>query len=272
MKRPSIRSIIPAIATLLALAAAVPAAAQTNRPRLHVSPRWRECSLQLDPSLSQTAWHQFTEEAGLVTYFRPLSDARPMGKGTFEASVLQWQTGIDNSTSAWNDTFVHPDSTHWLFEGNRLAFPGLMIRSGLTATTDVAAYVTKNPGSNYGFYGAQVQRALTSGNSEWHAAARASFVSLYGPADLDFTVYGADLVASRTVAVTRWASLSPYVETSGYFARSHAKSSAVNLTDEQVPGMQGSFGAALDLSAARLAVEYNVARVRSISMKIGVGL
>jgi len=54
------------------------AIAQThNHPKLHVNPRWEECSFQLDPSLTQAAWHQFTQEAGLVSYFRPLAAARP---------------------------------------------------------------------------------------------------------------------------------------------------------------------------------------------------
>src|SRR5690349_19420675 len=85
---------------------AAPARAQTA-PKLHVNPRWHECSFQIDPSLTQTAWGQFTREAGLVTFFRPMSDARPMGRGSFEVSLLQWKTGIRAEDAAWNDTFVH---------------------------------------------------------------------------------------------------------------------------------------------------------------------
>src|SRR5688572_20023609 len=65
-------------------------------PILHVNTRWKECSIQLDPALTQAAWRQFTREAGLVAYFRPLSDAQPMGKGKFELSVVQWQTNIND--------------------------------------------------------------------------------------------------------------------------------------------------------------------------------
>src|SRR4051812_11670882 len=81
---------------------------------LHVSSKWDECSFQLDPSLTQTEFHQFAAEAGNVIYFRPLTDAKPMGVGKFELSVLQWNTKIDETGGAWNNTFVHPDSTHWL--------------------------------------------------------------------------------------------------------------------------------------------------------------
>jgi hypothetical protein len=263
----------PVAAALAIALIQTPAAAQTrSQPTLHVNPKWRECSFQLDAALTQTAWHQFTQEAGLVAYFRPLSDARPMGKGHFELSMLQWQTGIDDKDAAWNDTFVHPDSTHWLFEGDGLKFPGLMVRAGVSGNTDVGVYFTKSPGANYGFYAAQVQHTLVQNPTRtWAAAARVSFASMYGPDDLDLRVYGADVLASRTIALTRWAALSPYVGGSTYMSTTHEKSSVVNLADEHVLGAQAMAGAALQISKARLAVEYNVSKVNSFSMKVGIG-
>ena len=262
------------VAAALAIALIkTPAVAQTARPTLHINPRWKECSFQLDPALTQKAWHQFTREAGLVAYFRPMTDAQPMGKGHFELSMLQYKTGIDDTDAAWNDTFVHPDSTHWLFEGDGLKFPGVMVRAGVTGNTDVGFYLTKSPGANYGFYGAQVQRTIVQNASRtWAAAARASFVSMYGPDDLDLRIYGADVLASRKFALTRWASLSPYVGASTYMSTAHEKTTAVNLDDEHTLGAQAMVGATLQLSKARLAVEYNAAAVNSFSLKIGVGL
>jgi len=246
-----------------------PAAAQ----KLHVNPRWKECSFQIDPSLTQAAWHQFTREAGLAVYFRSLDDARPLGKGKFEVSALQWQTNIDDSQPAWNDTFVHPDSAHWLIEGSSLTIPGLTGRVGVGAKTDVAVYATKTPGANYGFYGAQIQRGLVGGEtSNWNASARTSFVKMYGPEDLDFSVYGADVVASRRVALSRWATISPYAGVSGYLARAHEKTNVVSLTDENVVGAHATVGAELQLSKARLAAEYSAARLHGFSMKVGFGM
>lgn len=263
------RSILIPIAALAMLH--TPAEAQGAHPHLHINTRWHECSFQLDASLSQAAWRQFTEEAGLVTYFRPLSDARPMGKGNFEVSVLQWKTAIDDSHPAWNDTFVHPDSAHVLFKGNALAFPGLMVRAGVTRKTDLAAYATKSPGANYGFFGAQLQRAFLSGNSKWGAAARVNVMQLYGPEDLEFGQVGVDLLASRTFALNRRVSVSPYAGISSYIARSHETSLVVDLDDEIVPGSMTAVGATLTLSALRLGVEYSTAKVNSVSMKVGVG-
>jgi len=250
-----------------------PATAQTSGPpKLHVNPRWKECSFQLDPSLTQAAWRQFTQEAGLVAYFRPLSDARPMGKGHFELSFLQWKTGIDDSDAAWNDTFVHPDSAHVLFEGSGLSFPGLMARAGITGKTDVGLYLTKSPGANYGFVGGQVQHSLFEDDTKaWAAAGRVSVVSMYGPDDLNLTVYGVDVLASRKFTLSRWAAVSPYAGASTYLSSSHEKTAAVDLDDEHVLGAQATMGAAVQLSVARLAVEYNVAKVNSLSFKVGIG-
>jgi hypothetical protein len=248
-----------------------PAAAQSGRPKLHVNPRWKECSFQIDPSLTQAAWRQFTEEAGLVVYFRPLADARPLGRGNFEISALKWKTGIDDADAAWNDTFVHPDSIHYLFEGSGQEIPGLMFRAGVSGRTDVAVYFTKSPGANYGFVGGQVQYNLLQNAGGWAAATRASFVSIYGPDDLNFAVYGVDLLASRRFEVARWAAVSPYAGVSTYLASAHEKTTAVSLDDENVIGVQGSVGISVQLSKARLGVEYNVAKVPSFSLKVGFG-
>jgi len=262
-------------AAAMALAVAMiapPAAAQNGRPVLHVNPRWDECAFQLDPSLSREAWRQFTKEAGVVVYFRPLIDAEPMGKGKFEVAMLQWETGIDDNTSAWNDTFVHPHDTHWLFDGSRLPMPGLTVRAGVTDKTDVGVYVTKNPEANYGFYGAQVQRNFFDSQSkDWALAGRVSFVSLFGPDDLDFTVIGWDMVASKEVPLNSWARLSPYASFSSYFGRAHEKSAVVDLKDEYEGGSQMAVGTVLKVSGARLAVEYSRATVNSLSLKLGFG-
>ena len=240
--------------------------------KLHVNPRWKECSFQLDPSLTQAAWHQFAREAGLVIYFRPLIDARPMGAGNYELSVLQWQTGIDDTDPAWNDTFVHPDSTHWLYEGSGLAFPGLSFRAGITDDIDAGVYFTKNPNANYGVWGVQMQyNVIDNTEQNWVASVRGNFVSLFGPDDLGLTVVGLDLVASREYEVwSDWVSLSPYAGVSTYLANAHETSAVVDLKDEHVVGAQAMVGVAAKVSMARLSMEYNLAKVHSFSLKIGV--
>lgn len=257
---------------VLVLATGAPAAlAQTPNVTLHVNPKWRSCAIQLDPALTQDAWRRFTEEAAVLTYFRPLTDARPIGRGNFEVSIAQWQTKVDETSSAWNDTFVHPDSTHWLTEGSGLGIPGLLFRAGITDKIDVGAYVTKNVESNYGLWGGQIQYNLMhQPSSKFAVSTRLSLVSLYGPDDVDLTVYGMDIMASKTAALTKRLSVSPYVGFTTMLSNAHEKSPMVSLNDETAWGAMGTAGAVAQYSIARLGVEYNVANVNTLSLKVGV--
>ena len=263
---------INTLSTLLALLGTFTLVqAQEKHVHLHVNPRWEECSFQLDPALTQDAWKEFTEEAGLVAYFRPLVDAKPLGRRHFEVSILQWQTKIDDTKPAWNDTFVHPDSAHWLKETGRLAFPGLAARVGITDKLDVGLYFTKRPGANYGFYGGQVQyNFLNNADTKWSVSGRATFTSMYGPEDLKLSIYGLEGIVSKEIPIySHWISVSPYAGVSSYLSCSHETSERVDLDDERVIGGQAMVGAVLKLSAVRVGLEYNLAKVNTVSLKIG---
>jgi hypothetical protein len=260
------------IAVALALGISQLTMAQHQDPTLHINTKWSECSFQLDPSLTQEAWHEFTREAGLVAYFRPLTDAKPMDAGHFEISLLQWQTAFDDTKPAWNDTFVHPDSVHWLKESSRLAFPGLTARVGITDKLDAAVFFTKNPGANYGFVGGQLQYNLLNDlERKWSVSARTSFMSMFGPDDLKLNVYGVDALLSKEFKVySNWLSVSPYVGVSTYLSSSRETTEKVNLQNENLVGGQAMIGTVLKLSVARIGVEYNFAKLSTLSFKIGV--
>lgn len=231
---------------------------------LHVNDRWEECAFILDPALTQASWRQFVKEAGVVTHFRPLTSAEPLGARNFEVAVLQWGTRIDDASDPWNDTFSHPDPEHWLIEGETLRIPGLMVRAGVTDRVDVGGYVTKAPGSNYGFFGGQAQYAfLHDPESGLAAASRASFVRMYGPEDLSFTNYGLDLLVSRRIS-----RFTPYAGVTGYLAHGHEKTSKVSLEDENVLGVQGTAGVAMRLWVLSLGAEVHVAEVNGYSFKV----
>lgn len=232
---------------------------------LHTNDQWSNCSFVLDPSLTQEAWHKFTREAGLVVYYRPMASAKPMGEGNIELVITNTSTPIDDSDPAWNDTFSHPDSVHWLFEGDVLGFPGMAVRAGITDKIDGGLYFTKNPGTNYGFYGAQLQYSLINNLENGLAAAvRASFVQLFGPEDLNQGVYGLDLLVSRDIN-----RFSPYAGISTYLARAQATTSKVNLDDENIIGMQGMIGVTTNVAFLRIGAEMNFAEVNTSSLLLG---
>ena len=252
------------LATLASAAAVSGATAQI----LHTNHDWDECAIILDPGLTQHAWHQFVSEVGVVMYFRPMTSAKPLGKRNVEFAVLNNGTRIDDKDAAWNDTFSHPDSTHWLFEGDALKIPGLMLRVGVTDRLDAGVYFTKNPNSNYGFLGGQVQYALLDGvTTPVAAAGRLNVVTLFGPEDVNATVYGADFLVSKDVA----SFLTPYAGISGYLSRAHEKTTKVALDDENVFGVQGMLGITAKISVVTVGAELNVARVMGYSFKIGLG-
>lgn len=253
------------LTSALALAAgALPLPGQV----LHVNDRWKNCAIVVDPSLTQAAFHQFVGEVALVTYFRPLSSAMPLGKRHVEFAILQQSTRIDAADDAWNDTFSHPDSTHWLFEGGALPIPGLTVRAGITDRVDIGAYFTKSIGANYAMAGGQLQYSLLQAlNRTLAVAGRASFVRLFGPEDLSASVYGVDLLTSKKV----WA-FSPYAGVSGYLSRGQVHTSKVDLETENVFGVQGTAGVAVSLKGFRLGTELSLAKVRGYSFKLGYGL
>lgn len=231
---------------------------------LHVNNRWDECAFVIDPVLTQASWHQFVKEAGIVTYFRPMASAEPLGPRNFEIAFLNWGTRIDPADDAWNDTFSHPDAQHWLFEGDALRIPGLMVRAGVADRVDVGGYITKNPASNYGLFGGQVQYSfIHDPETGLAAASRLGFVRLYGPEDLGFSSYGLDLLASKRIS-----RFSPYAGVSGYLARGHETTSKVALEDESIVGVQGTVGVAVRVWLLSLGAEVNLAEVTGYSFKV----
>lgn len=263
---------IQSILVLAALSVSFNPLNAQDHPHLNINPRWTECSFQLDTALTQNEFKQFNSEAGKVIYFRPLTDARPMGVGTVELDIVQWNTNINEHEGAWNNTFVHPDSTHWLIGGPRLPFPGFTLRAGVTKKMDVGLYWTMRPGANYGFFGAQVQYNFYNNEEKgWAAAGRASFMHLYGPDDLRFNCYGVDAVGSKHIRLYKeWLSITPYVYGSMIVSQTAEKSEAVVLNNETHFGFVAGAGANLQLSIVRLGVEYNPGNLNTISYKFGV--
>lgn len=239
--------------------------------QLHVNTEWEECSFQLDPSLTQESWHKFTREAGMVVYFRPVINAEPLGAGRFQFDLLQWNTGIDETNDAWNNTFVHPDSAHYLVGGEILGFPGLSLRAGLTDKIDAGIYWTLRPGANYGIIGGQLQyNFIHDTSTNWALSSRLNFNSLYGPDDLNLMVYGLDALASKKFNVFGdWASVTPYAGVSGYISHAHEKTEAVVLEDENIGGLQGMLGLNANIYFLELGAEYNFANVITYSYKLG---
>ncbi len=249
---------------------------------LHVLDRWDNCSIQLDPSLTQGAWQKFTREAGLIAYFRPLSSAKPLGAWKFEIIMTQGRAPIDDTDPAWNDTFVHPHSTHWIYaevsdepgeitpghsdSQHTLNLPLPLVRIGITDRIDVSGTFLMAPGANYGFGGVQLQYSILNDSEKNLAmAVRIGAMSIVGPEDLSLTAYSFDMVASRDIA-----RFSVYGGLGTYLIRSHEKTSAVDLDDENLLGFQGMVGVNTTLfSHLRIGAEMSLSALTMPVIVIG---
>lgn len=260
---PRARMLVPAALFAASGAIAAPLSAQV----LHTNDRWKECAIVLDPSLTQAAWRRFVSEVGLVAYYRPQVGARPVGRGRMEFNVTQASTRIDPKSSAWNDTFSHPEADHYLIEGDALPIPSIGMRVGVSDRVDLGGYITKNLQSNYGLAGAQVQYAFRRDDARGVAAAtRLTAGYLFGPQDAQVAVLGLDLVVSK-----RFSHLEPYAIATSYSSAGRETTSKVDLEDVAVSGTQGTLGLAVHLGPMRVAGEANFARVNGYALKVGFG-
>ena len=244
--------------------------AQADRPIQHLTDEWENCSMILDPSLTQDAWHTFTQEAGIVFYYHPLTSAKALGPGKFTFAILTGFTGIDDNDPAWNDTFVHIDSAHYLVpENGILGFPSLSATYGISEKIDVGAYYTMNPGTNYSAIGGSVKYSIINDPVErFSVAVRASsvFVLLKGESEFNLNVHGIDLLLSRDLNT-----ITPYGGVSAYLSRNHETTGNVDLDDENVIGFQAKVGVTAPISFLRLSAELNFAAVTTASIMIGFG-
>lgn len=249
---------------------------------LHVSNKWKNCSMQIDPSLTQGAWQQFTREAGLIAYFRPLTSAKPLGARKFEIILTMSWAPIDDTDPAWNDTFVHIHSTHWqigeqakkdgeVTSGHAdsrhvLPMPVPLVRIGLTDRIDIGGTFLMAPGANYGFAGAQLQyNILNDMENNLAVAARIGGMGIVGVKDFNLTAYSFDLIASKD-----FSRFSAYGGLGTYLMSGHEKTPVVDLDDENLLGLTGMVGVTTTLfSHLRIGAEMSISALMMPAIVIG---
>ncbi|MFQ5650445.1 MAG: hypothetical protein ACE5IY_10935 [bacterium] len=88
---------------------------------LHVNPAVNNCSIELDPSLTQSQFRKFIKQGSLIGSLKLLSPAEPLGSRRFEIGIEYSRSPIDDKDPAWNNTFTHPHENHYL--GNAITVP-----------------------------------------------------------------------------------------------------------------------------------------------------
>ena len=229
-----------------------------------LDPNVKTCSMDIDPSLTQAQWHEFTKQVAALSAFKSLAPAQTLGKLNFHVGLDYGSTPVDQHSLAWINTFVHPDEECPL--GDKVEFPTLRAGMGVSDDMDIGLYWTEAPGANYGMIGGEFKYAFLQEDEGLPAAAvRGSFTLLTGVPDFDLGVYSVELLASKTIAT-----LTPYLGLRTSLAVGTETTTKVNLKTERIPVAQGYVGIAYSLWMLNVAAEYNVASVNTLAFAIGV--
>jgi len=229
----------------------------------HIDPSITTCSMIIDPSLTQGQWRTFTRQASDIISFKSLASASPLGKRNITVSVDYSITPVDQRDPAWINTFAHPDESCPL--GDRIEFPTLRARAGISNRWDLGAFWTTAPGANYGFMGGEAKYAFQEEAGRMPAAAVSAAVTvLTGVPDFDLTVYSVGLTTSKRVRA-----FTPFLGVRGNLAVGTETTSKVDLERERLLLPQGFIGAEYSVWQLTLAAEYDIADVNTFALVIG---
>jgi hypothetical protein len=233
---------------------------------INVNPSLTTCEFGLSSDLTQGEWHHFTKQLGQILYFNPMTSAKPLGKFNFELALNTSVTPIDQESAIWNNTFEHPDSTHWI--GDAIMLPALQARMGITDKMDVGLYFTHSGpfGGHYGFVGADLKYAIVNNLENGFAvSARMSHMQALGISDFNLSNTGVDIFVSKDLL-----KFTPYVGLAGFYTFSKETTDEVALENEHV--FDGRVVAGLDFQAGiiNLGAEMNFSELTTTEIKIGV--
>jgi hypothetical protein len=236
---------------LVALLSLVPAAAVAQKPILHVDPSLKDCSVIFAPELTQSAFQRFVREFGSVSAFKQMSPPTTLGKGGIAIGLDMIYFSVDEGSDAWNDTFAHPDSMHYL--GSNKQIPSVKLRVGVTDKLDLGAYYTRNPNANYGWLGVEARYGLLRQSETMPISLmlRGAYTKTLYVADMDMHTATYDVSAGRTF----WNRVTAYAGWGNDAVLARETSDAVQLKTEVVAVSRAFAGVAVRLWHVALGVE-----------------
>lgn len=234
---------------------------------VHVNPKLKLCDFEAAANLTQTQFKRFNREVGHVMYFNPMTSARSLGKFKFDISLVNGgSTAIDQTSGAWNNTFHHPDSTHWL--GDKVILPGIVARMGITDRMDIGVYYSHSApfGGKYSFLGVDLKyNFLNNPETGWAFAGRASYTQDVTIKDFNLSNFGLDGLVSKS-----FGNFTPYAGISGTVSRAKELSERVNLSSETAFGARAIVGMDFRYKFLNLGAEADFSELTSYSIKLGV--
>jgi hypothetical protein len=237
---------------------------------LNVNSELKSCDFNISSDLTQSEWKRFTKEAGNLLFLNPLSSAKPLGVKNWDLVIETTTSDVDETSGAWNNTFQHPDSEHYLAEGPRVSTPGLRFRIGITEKLDAGIYYTsaKPSGANYGLLGFEAKYAfINNPEKNWASSVRVSHLMDASIEDFNLSVTGIDVMASKTF----FGVLTPYAGITGNWNHTKEVTDKVDLDNENYFGVRGIIGTELRWKFVNVGYEFLVGDgFNNRAMKIGV--
>lgn len=229
----------------------------------HTDPGVKSCSMVIDPSLTQAQWSKFTRQASAIVSFKSLGPAETLGKMHFKIAIDHSSSPVDQHDPAWINTFTHP-STRNCPLGDVIRIPTIRAEMGVADNIDVGGYWTTAPDANYGLVGGELKYGFLQHSEKLPSVAvRTSASILTGVPDFNMTIYGVDLLASKKIRV-----VTPYVGFREILSIGTETTSKVDLDRETIPITQGYAGVVYSLWKVRLAAEYNVSFVNTLTFAV----
>ncbi len=212
-------------------------------------------------TLSQSEFHDLSEQIGIALAYRPVAPAAPLGLLGFDIGLEFMAVDIDESEAFWTE--VNADLPSYL------TFPKLHAQKGLPFGFDVGLVYTQVPSSNIVMYGGELKWAILKGTVATPALAlRGSYTTLSGVDNLDVSTYGADLSVSKGFGpFTPYAGIGQIAINTSSSALSSA---GPVLQDESISATHGFIGAKISLLMLSFVAEADFAAIQAYSFRINL--
>lgn len=239
---------------------------------LHVNPELGMCDFDIASNFTQSEWGQLTREAGNALYLNPMAAANTLGRKNWSLFIDYNSFHVDQESGAWNNSFHHPDSVHWLTgTSERIAVPSVRFQMGLNNKWDAGImYTSAIPfGANYGFLGFESKYAFLNDTiGGWSAAARLCYTMDANIKDFNIGSAGLDILASKKL----WNVITPYVGVTGIWNHGRELTTEVDLRNEHTFDIRGIAGVNFQWRFVTLGYEFMLGtdKAANRSLKFGV--
>jgi hypothetical protein len=245
-RRRRVENLIPILALLALLAAAVPASA----------------SWEVNGDATAADFHDFNRRFSSAAYFYPRHSAAPLGLLGFEVYAdTTYDESFDNQS--FNDTAVTGGYT-----GGFLSIARVGARKGLPGGFDLGVSYGKALGGDVKLVSAEVQYAIAHGG----VLAPALSVRVTGTRTIDRQAYGLDQYGAELLLSKGFPVVTPYIGVGIVHSRGKLESS-LGLTREETDTRPVAFaGVTLSLLVPKIHIEVEKGEALQAAVRIGIGL